>query len=137
MLAPNPYTYPEGEGDPGNLSSCCPAFPFGRKIGNLTVLIERRRPGSSPKFLMVVGPCWPMLLITIGLILGVSGLILSNSLPKLSVFWWLLAVCSSLNLLASLLFTACSDPGKFNRIPPHRNLPATPNMFDYNSFESQ
>ena len=58
------------------LSGSVPAPPpccYKRKVGRLYVCMERPGRDGVPLLLCMIGPCWPMVLVTTALIIGPSG----------------------------------------------------------------
>ena len=130
--AHGPYEYPTHP-DVDDLA-CVPDLPCGtyRRMGKLYVCATEERgldggrlggPRATPTW--VVGPCWPMLVLTNCLIVGVTALAMVTYLPYVH---WVFGVFG-VGLLAFVVFalakTACTNPGVLPRHagpdPPERN----------------
>ena len=104
----------------GTMSGCVPEFPCAKRaVGKMYVIKEKRNSDDgSLKFICVAGPCWPMVLVTFCLIVGVSAGP-SISSERIGLIW--VDNCRR-NLgfyqCHGVLFTACSDPG----ILPRHNV---------------
>ena len=84
------------------------------------VCVERAQEDKGyPKFLCMIPACWPMLCVTLGLIVGISCAAYASSFPFVEPWLRVLAIVSLLINVASLLITAFSDPG----IQPRRDAP--------------
>eukprot|EP00656_Telonema_subtile_P035409 TRINITY_DN3938_c0_g1_i2.p1 TRINITY_DN3938_c0_g1~~TRINITY_DN3938_c0_g1_i2.p1 ORF type:complete len:222 (+),score=10.90 TRINITY_DN3938_c0_g1_i2:241-906(+) len=103
---------------------CCEAPPpplvVSRRVGKFNVLKESK--GSSewegsnlPRLDYLLGPCWPMMGITLCMIIGLSGIMFSLALRGLSGWWKLLAGCAVGTVVYCYLQTSMRDPG----IIPH------------------
>jgi palmitoyltransferase ZDHHC9/14/18 len=102
--------------------------PHKRRVGRLVVFYEKSdsKDAALKKFICVAGPCWPMLCLTVSLIVGISAFILMETLPRLSFVWGLLTIATLVNVISALLWTGCSDPG----ISPRYDSPDIPVTVD-------
>ena len=121
--AHGPYEYPTHP-DVDDLA-CVPDLPCGAyRMGKLYVFATDERgldggrlggPRATPTW--VVGPCWPMLVLTNCLIVGVTALTMVTYLPYVH---WVFGVFG-VGLLAFVVFalakTACTNPGVLPRHP--------------------
>lgn len=108
----DPYAYPVRMPLSTNvLSRSCPAPPcYKRKIGRLYVCLDS--PQSKP--LIVLGPCWPMLLLTVTLIAGGSAAVLGG-LGRFSLPLMITGGILCLFVILALAATACRNPGIVER----------------------
>ena len=93
-------------------SPCC----YKRRVGNLYIYCEKQNPSSAEfNVQCMVGPCWPMMLFTFGLIFGISGFVYSFTFPKIGGGLMFVGICSLATLATALQRTACVDPGMVAR----------------------
>lgn len=92
-----------------------PRCLYGRRLGRAYVCLESEDSTGRPRVLWMVGACWPMMLCTLTLILGVPfvlyGLFLNEVHPMLIVCGFALMTITATAFVA----TACADPGIFPR----------------------
>jgi hypothetical protein len=108
------YRYPVYTPDRYCISAQVPAPPrflYVRRIGRMYVLRERRDKSGLPQPVCMTGPCWPMVVVTLGLIVGISMAVFFGFFPDDKV--WLAAIYLSgvAITVVSFLLTACRDPG--------------------------
>jgi len=106
---------------------CCDCAPptrcYSRAIGKFWVVNEAPgEAGHQPQFKWVLGPCWPMSLVTVLMIVGLGSLLMTLSLEGLGPGWKLSGVVAVASVLYCFLATSCSDPG----IVPHWITPEGP-----------
>lgn len=114
------YAYPVGPlrgpfaiSDVPDVPSCIESILFKGRIGRLYVC--RFCPRIGERIWCMMGPCWPMMLLTFTLIIGIGGgvhLYASNY-----VHWTILAGSGSILAfnVTALAFTACNNPGVLKR----------------------
>ena len=115
------YDYPvEKKMLRGTMSGCVPEFPCAKRaVGKMYVIKEKRNSDDgSLKFICVAGPCWPMVLVTFCLIVGVSAGLLYHLSGLVSSGWIIAGAILGFISAMAFLFTACSDPG----ILPRHNV---------------
>ena len=115
----DPYDYPQTKskysmsGDIG--APCC----YKRQVGRFYVCVDKEIDGVDVPCCMV-GPCWPMMLMTMSLILGagaVSSGIFGQFLIKSTTGIVILCVGLFLVMFTAIAFgcTACRNPGIYPR----------------------
>eukprot|EP00658_Telonema_sp_P-2_P082537 TRINITY_DN8744_c0_g1_i1.p1 TRINITY_DN8744_c0_g1~~TRINITY_DN8744_c0_g1_i1.p1 ORF type:complete len:241 (+),score=35.80 TRINITY_DN8744_c0_g1_i1:98-820(+) len=118
------FDYPSLAGDP----ECClervdpPVWMVERRVGRFHVLTqshEGARWPRVPKLGWMLGPCWPMMAVTMALITVLGALMIGLATSGLYVGWRLLGVPAVGMVLGCYLCTAMSDPG----IVPHWEHP--------------
>ena len=72
---------------------------------------------NLPQIMCVLGPCWPMVFVTTGLIICVSLFVFSSFFSYISGFLVVASVGSLVLTLLSFFMTACRDPGVVPRWP--------------------
>lgn len=87
--------------------SCC----YKRRVGRFYVCLESKDSQGETDLLCMVGPCWQMIFVTLGLILGVSSLVFTFSLPVLPSWVIPIAVILQVFTCVAYLLTATSNPG--------------------------
>ena len=106
---------------------CC----FVRRLGRMYVFLDNTRRGQRgdgggvPKlgqqFLCIGGPCWPMVFVTLGLLLGVpivTMILFFPPEPSASKTFAMVIIGLAMALTTvTYLLTACGDPGIHPRIP--------------------
>ena len=117
---PRPYYYPPGKSRYAMSKNVGPPPCYKRQVGNFYVCVDRRVDGVDVPCCMF-GPCWPMMLMTMGLILG-SGAVAAGA------FGWVLVRSTEgvIVLSVGLFFviftavcfgcTACRNPGIYPRM---------------------
>jgi len=119
------YRYPNYQPDRFCISAKVPPPPFYvRNVGRMYVLREKIQPDGLPKFICMVGPCWPMICITLGLIIGVSLAVFATCMSDIPIWLSILACTSLLVTIISFLFTACTDPGVQRRYTENTEGPS-------------
>ena len=105
------YDYPVQQEGPG--SGFKPIVPpcYKRRVGRFFVCIEGKRKDGSPKLICMVGPAWPMIFVTLSLIIGISTLVFAFCLPTIPVYMTPIGIILQVGTVVCYLFTACSDPG--------------------------
>ena len=109
----------------GSMTKCIGKAPFGNSIGRMTACFRKSEvaEGEFP-FLCVAGPCWPMIIFTSGLILGVGFALFSLIRNKASLPFLIIQVVLTLGTFISFLATALTNPGIGLRYPNRpANLP--------------
>mmetsp|Transcript_9533 Transcript_9533/g.11873 ORF Transcript_9533/g.11873 Transcript_9533/m.11873 type:complete len:239 (-) Transcript_9533:1669-2385(-) len=91
---------------------CC----YKRRVGNFFVCLDRKKADGMTDLLCMVGPCWPMMFVTLGLIIGIAGLVDIFVIPEIEnktvrYVVLALAIFGLLVTVSSYLATACSNPG--------------------------
>lgn len=98
------------------ISKGVPEPPFyKRKVGRFYVCWERRKEEST-SLLCMVGPCWPMIFVVVGLIVGIALVVDLLVIPQIDdpdVRAWLfpLAIAFMIFTVITYLLTAFSNPG--------------------------
>ena len=94
-----------------------PCLSHKRRVGKLIILWEKTNAiTGTPTFVCVLPACWAMTLFTECLIVGISLLAYTSSLPYLSYGWWLVSFLVLLYSAGSLFKTATTDPGIVPRV---------------------
>eukprot|EP00510_Aplanochytrium_minuta_P004767 CAMPEP_0184019150 /NCGR_PEP_ID=MMETSP0954-20121128/8581_1 /TAXON_ID=627963 /ORGANISM="Aplanochytrium sp, Strain PBS07" /LENGTH=243 /DNA_ID=CAMNT_0026300763 /DNA_START=1247 /DNA_END=1978 /DNA_ORIENTATION=+ len=94
-----------------------PAPPFyKRRVGNFYVCHERRYEDKDTELLCMVGPCWPMIFVTSGLIIIIPILVCVFVIPEIEsqstyVIVLVFAILALLATTTSYFLIACSNPG--------------------------
>jgi len=108
------FVYPKRK----NQECCCccdctpPRWWYTRAIGNFWVLRETPgEAGHQPQFKWILGPCWPMAIVTTLMIVGLGGLLMTLALKGLGVMWQMSGVVAVCSVVYCFLSTSCSDPG--------------------------
>ena len=91
------YLYGDGR------CECCVSY------GNMHLLCGAR--GSHFPFQIFVGPDWPCILFTLGLVCGMSYVWLTSVAAKLHVAVFAVGCASLVVCVSAYLYCACSDPG--------------------------
>jgi hypothetical protein len=118
----NPYDYPSTKGKysmSGDIQpppSCC----YKRQVGRFYVCMDRADANGVQVPCCMVGPCWPMMLMTMSLILGAGALssgIFGQFLVKSTAGIVVLVVGLSFVVGVAICFgcTACRNPGIYPR----------------------
>lgn len=89
---------------------CC-----GRKVGRMHVLCFKTDRDSIPRIFCMIPACWTMMLLTYGLLIGISGVVFGLFIPYLHWAVYFPAIAFLLLVLGSLSATSCGDPGVFPR----------------------
>mmetsp|Transcript_17505 Transcript_17505/g.28332 ORF Transcript_17505/g.28332 Transcript_17505/m.28332 type:complete len:219 (-) Transcript_17505:998-1654(-) len=106
------YRYPRYPPDKFCISGAVPDFPCAvRKVGRMYVLKEKIGHDGVPVLQCMVGPCWPMIFVTLGLIIGISLTIFLLFMPGEPVWLIVIPSLALAVVLVAYAFTACTDPG--------------------------
>eukprot|EP00941_MAST-03F_sp_MAST-3F-sp1_P003243 g3243.t1 len=108
------YNYPPQSFRYSMSGSVPPPCCYSRKVGRFYVCCERPGPpswGGLPYLSCMVGPCWPMMLVTASLIIAACVGTVYMFVPSDE---WALAIpvfCTMVLMLYFFFKTACSNPG--------------------------
>ncbi len=117
----DPYAYPSHPHQDD--LACVPELPCGQyqKIGKLYVFSYRTNAKGNEIPHRVVGPCWPMLLVTNCLIIGITLLAIFSYIRVLHWFVPVLGVVVLTIVVWALFKTSCSNPGIIPRCDKPEN----------------
>mmetsp|Transcript_13171 Transcript_13171/g.41994 ORF Transcript_13171/g.41994 Transcript_13171/m.41994 type:complete len:233 (+) Transcript_13171:1266-1964(+) len=105
------FRYPVYKPDKFCVSAAVPPPPYYvRRVGRMYVLREHIGPDGLPRFDCIVGPCWPMIFVTPGLIIGTSLAVYFGLFPDeliVAVLFPMLVVF----VIVAYFLTSCRDPG--------------------------
>jgi len=105
------YRYPQYPPDKYNISASVPPPPFFvRRIGRFYTLLESKRKDGSPKPILIIGPCYPMIFVTCSLIVGTTGAVLFGC-DEAPIPLAVLTAIVSMVVIFAFCMTACRDPG--------------------------
>jgi hypothetical protein len=112
-LASTDFDYPHHDPHRQCISKSVPPPPFMKeRIGRMYVLAELPcNSFTNDPVRCVVGPCWPMLFVSLTLVLGLSLAAFVSFLPGLPVVMTVLASMVLIVNVVGLMLTGCSDPG--------------------------
>lgn len=106
------YEYPQTPSSSTDISGWVPPPPtFTRKVGRMYVLLERKDSNQNPKFVCVVGPCWPMVFGTSAMILGISLFVILKFMHDIQTGLLIAALIALAATMVTFCLTACSNPG--------------------------
>ena len=119
-IDPRPYYYPPGKSRYAMSKDVGPPPCYKRRVGNFYVCCDRRDADGVEVPCCMFGPCWPMMLMTMSLILG------SGAAAAGAFGWVLVRTTEGALVLAGGLFfvvftavcfgcTACRNPGIYPR----------------------
>ncbi len=106
------FDYPISRPDFHCLSASVPPPPFiKRQVGRMYVLMERVDDDGVPVIQCVVGPCWPMIFVTLGLVLSISLGLFFGLFNR--VEWYIKGPVLGLIVIVVIAYlcTACRNPG--------------------------
>lgn len=107
------FDYPQHDPHKQCISGRVPPPPIMKqRIGRMYVLAELPCGAfTNNPVRCIVGPCWPMLLLTLSLVVGLSLAVYISFLPDLPVAMTVFASLILLVNVVGLLLTGCTDPG--------------------------
>lgn len=117
---PRPYHYPPGSSRYAMSKNVDPPPCYKRRVGNFYVCVDCKKDGVDVPCCMF-GPCWPMMLMTMSLILG-SGALAAGAFGSTLVksTEGIIVLCGGLFFVVftAVCFgcTACRNPGIYPRV---------------------
>ena len=105
------YDYPVQYGQDGRGFNPIAPPCYKRRVGRFFVCIEGKRRDGSPKLICMVGPAWPMIAVTLSLIVGISTAVYVLCLPTIPFYLTPIAIILQVATVVCYSLTACSDPG--------------------------